>query len=117
MATGLSKVEIITSYTKFEDLNDALTKFGVSGITSIHCMGCGVEKGAKEYAKDLNVTFEPLPKQLTVVVVESDRVVKLLEAIKQALYSGHIGDGKIFVSEITNAIRIRTGEEGTDALR
>lgn len=116
MASGFCKVEIITSNAKFEDLNDALSKCGVSGITTIHALGCGVEKGAREYARDMNVRMEVLPKQITYVVVETEKVDELIEAVKQVLYTGHIGDGKIFVSEISNVIRVRTGEEGAEAL-
>ena len=112
----LVELKIITSAGKFEELNNTLSKFGVSGLTSIQVIGCGVEKGAREYARDLNVRMEMLPKQLTIVVVEAERAQELIEAVKQTLYTGHIGDGKIFVSEISNVIRIRTGEEGKDAL-
>ena len=110
------ELKIITSAGKFEELNDTLSKFGVSGLTSIQAIGCGVEKGAREYARDLNVRMEMLPKQLSIVVVESERAQELIEAVKQTLYTGHIGDGKIFVSEVSNVIRVRTGEEGKDAL-
>lgn len=116
MASEYSKIEIVTSNARFEDLNDALSRFGVSGITSVHALGCGVEKGAREYAKDMNVRMEVLPKQITFVVVETEKVDALIEVIKQVLYTGHIGDGKIFVSEVTNVIRVRTGEEGQEAL-
>lgn len=110
------KLEIITSTSRFEELNDTLSKYGVSGLTSIQAIGCGVEKGAREYARDRNVRMEMLPKQLTIVVVEAEKADKLIEEIKKVLYTGHIGDGKIFVSDVKNVIRVRTGEEGKEAL-
>jgi nitrogen regulatory protein PII len=117
MEEKLSKVEIVTSLSKFTELNETLSKLGVTGMTVMQVLGCGVQKGAREYAKGMNVNMELLPKQLISIIVETDRVPKVVEAVKQTLYTGHIGDGKIFVSDITNVIRVRTGEEGSEALK
>jgi len=117
MEAKLSKVEIVTSLSKFTELNETLGKLGVTGMTVMQVLGCGVQKGAREYAKDMNVNMELLPKQLISIVVETERVPKVIEAVKQTLYTGHIGDGKIFVSDITNVVRVRTGEEGSEALK
>ena len=79
-------------------------------------LGCGIEKGTKEDEVDENYEMELLPKQQIAVVVEKSKVPEIVELIKQELYTGHIGDGKIFVYDITNVIRVRTGDEGIDAL-
>ena len=79
-------------------------------------LGCGVEKGTREYEVDEQYEMELLPKQQINIVVESEKVDDIVELIKQELYTGHIGDGKIFLYQIDNAIRVRTGDEGADAL-
>ena len=93
-----------------------MSKAGVRGMTVTQVLGCGIEKGTKEYEVDENYEMELLPKQQIAVVVEKSRVPEIVELIKQELYTGHIGDGKIFVYDITNVIRVRTGDEGIDAL-
>lgn len=112
-----SKIEIITSMTKFTDLKRALSKVGVSGMTVTQVIGCGVEKGTHEYEIKENVEMELLPKQHIMLVVEDDVLDSVLEVIKEELYTGHIGDGKIFITPVSNIIRIRTGEDGIDALK
>lgn len=112
-----SKIEIITSMTKFADLKRALSKVGVSGMTVTQVIGCGVEKGTHEYEIKENVEMELLPKQHIMLVVENDVLDSVLEVIKEELYTGHIGDGKIFITPVSNIIRIRTGEDGIDALK
>ena len=79
-------------------------------------LGCGVEKGSQEYAVDENEVMELLPKQQINIVVDTAKVPEIVELIKHELYTGHIGDGKIFVYDITNVIRVRTGDEGLDAI-
>ena len=110
----LSRVEVITGLPKLQQLISALSQEGVRGLTVTQVLGCGIEKGSQEY--DLAAPNEMilLPKQQ--IVVESSRVDRIVELIKETLYTGHIGDGKIFVYDITNVIRIRTGEEGPEAL-
>lgn len=79
-------------------------------------LGCGVEKGTPEYDVDENEEMELLPKQQINIVVETEKVDEIVEVIKQELYTGHIGDGKIFIYQLDNMIRVRTGDEGMDAL-
>ena len=113
---GFSRVEIITSMNKLTALKSALSKMGVSGMTVVQVIGCGAEKGTYEYEVNLNKEMELLPKQMIIVIVEDEKVDQVVELTKKELYTGHIGDGKIFVSPISNIIRVRTGEEGMDAL-
>lgn len=112
----LSKIEIITGMSKLPQLKKKLTTIGVRGITVMQVLGCGVEKGTYEYEIDENEEMELLPKQQINVVVETEKVTDVVEVVKQELYTGHIGDGKIFVYGLDNVIRVRTGEEGMDAL-
>lgn len=112
----LSKIEIITGMSKLTGLKSVLSRAGVRGMTVVQVLGCGVEKGTKEYEVDENYEMELLPKQQISIVVKTEKVKEIVELIKQELYMGHIGDGKIFVYDITNVIRVRTGDEGEDAL-
>ncbi len=113
----LSRVEIITSISKIEPLRKAFKRFHISGMTVYQVLGCGVQHGSQEF-EDFDKTNEIslLPKEVVMMVLPTEEVDGLLEFVKKELYTGHIGDGKIFVSEVTNAIRVRTGEEGIDAL-
>jgi len=112
-----SKIEVVTSLNRLSNLKTALSKLGVSGMTVIQAIGCGVEKGTFEYEPEQNKEMELLPKQLIMIVVEDEIIGKVVETIKKELYTGHIGDGKIFITPLSNIIRVRTGEEGIDALR
>ncbi len=112
----LVRIEIITGMSKFNGLKSALSMAGVRGMTVTQVLGCGIEKGTREYQVDENYEMELLPKQQIAIVVEKDKVDSIVKLIKQELYTGHIGDGKIFIYDITNVIRVRTGDEGTDAL-
>lgn len=112
-----SRVEIVIGMSKLPVLKKSLSKLGVSGMSVIQVIGCGVEKGTYEYEGELNDEMELLPKQLIMVVIENNKIDKLVEIVKKELYTGHIGDGKIFISPITNIIRVRTGEEGEEALK
>ncbi len=113
----LSKIEIITSSSKLSKLQTALTKVGVTGMTVMQAIGCGVQRGTYEYLPEENAEMELLPKTYIMLVVEDHLIEKAVETIKKELYTGHIGDGKIFVSPISNVIRVRTGEEGLEALK
>lgn len=113
---SLSKIEIISGMSKFSSLKTALSKAGVRGMTVMQVLGCGVEKGTREYEVDENYEMELLPKQQINIVVETKKVPEIVELVKQELYTGHIGDGKIFVYSLDNVIRVRTGDEGVDAL-
>lgn len=113
---GISKIEVITGMSKITNLICELSKVGVRGVTVMQVLGCGVELGTKEYEVELNEVMELLPKQQINIVVEDEKIDKILDLIKKELYTGHIGDGKIFVYSIDNVIRVRTGDEGVEAL-
>ena len=112
----LSRIEIISSMSKVSALTSALSKAGIRGMTVMQVLGCGVEKGTREYEIDENYEMELLPKEQISIVVETQRVPEIVELVKHELYTGHIGDGKIFVYSIDNVIRVRTGDEGIEAL-
>ena len=114
---GFVRIEAITAATKLNGLKRAIGKLGVTGMTVMQVMGCGVQKGTPEYEDDIHDEIELLPKQLIMLVIEEDQLNKVLDVLKKELYTGHMGDGKIFVSNVTNIIRVRTGEEDADALR
>ena len=112
----ISKIEIITGMSKLNSLIKQLSKEGVRGVTVMQVLGCGIEMGTKEYEVEVKGIMELLPKQQINIVVETSKVSKILEIVKEELYTGHIGDGKIFVYSIDNVVRVRTGDEGIDAL-
>ena len=112
----ISKIEVITGMSKLTDLIQQLSKVGVRGVTVMQVLGCGVEMGTQEYEVEINEVMELLPKQQINIVVETSKVDKILDIIKKELYTGHIGDGKIFVYSIDNVIRVRTGDEGLEAI-
>lgn len=112
----ISKIEVITGMSKLTDLIQQLSKVGIRGVTVMQVLGCGVEMGTQEYEVDINEVMELLPKQQINIVVETSKVDKILDIIKKELYTGHIGDGKIFVYSIDNVIRVRTGDEGLEAI-
>lgn len=92
------------------------TIWACAGMTVMQVMGCGIQKGTKEFAIKENAEIALLPKQQINLVVETKDVDNIVEKVKQVLYTGHIGDGKIFVYSIDNVIKVRTGDEGIDAL-
>ena len=112
----LVRVEVITSPKKLNGFKKAISRIGVTGMTVSQVMGCGVQKGTPEYEDEIYDEIELIPKQMIMMVMEKDKLKKVLDVIKKELYTGHIGDGKIFVSSITDISRVRTGEEGADAL-
>lgn len=113
---SFSQIQVITSMNRVGALKKALSELGVSGMTVVQAIGCGVEKGTMEYEVELNKEMELLPKQMILIVVKDELINKVVETVKKELYTGHIGDGKIFVVPLTNIIRVRTGEEGEEAL-
>lgn len=115
--TKLTKITILCKESKFESLKTALNNVGVTGITVTHVLGCGAQKGRPEYYRGVPVDIMLLPKLEVEVVVSKVPVSVVVDAAKAALYTGHIGDGKIFVYDVENVIRIRTGEEGYAALQ
>jgi Amt family ammonium transporter len=116
-APKFTKIEIICKESRIERLTKALTQLGVTGMTVSHVMGCGAQKGAPEYYRGVKVEATLLPKAQIDVVVSKIPVRSVIETTKRALYTGHIGDGKIFVYNVENVVKVRTGEEGYDALQ
>lgn len=114
--TGLSRVDIVTRLEQLDELRRLLTRAGVRGVTVSQVLGCGVEKGTREYETEENAELELLPQVQASVVLESDRVPELVRLIEEGLYTGHIGDGKIFVYDVQYLSRVRTGEENRAAL-
>ena len=112
-----TKVEIICKEARFERLKRAMAKLGITGMTVTHVMGYGAQKGKPEYYRGVLVDSNLLPKIQVEMVVSAIPVRDVIETAKKALYTGHIGDGKIFVYDVENVVKIRTGEEGFDALQ
>ena len=113
----MTKLEIVCKESRFEGLKNALMELGVTGMTVSHVMGCGMQKGTPEYYRGVPIEVNLLPKIQVDVVVSKIPVSAVVEATKKALYTGHIGDGKIFVYDVENVVKVRTGEEGYDALQ
>ncbi|MCR4813853.1 MAG: ammonium transporter [Lachnospiraceae bacterium] len=112
-----TKVEIICKEAKFERLKNAMMKLGITGMTVSHVLGCGMQKGTPEYYRGVQIEANLLPKIQVDIVVSKVPVREVIETAKKVLYTGHIGDGKIFVYDVENVVKVRTGEEGFDALQ
>ena len=112
-----TKVEIVCKESRFEALKSAMMKIGITGMTVSHVLGCGVQKGKLEYYRGVQVEANLLPKVQVDIVVSKVPVRTVIETAKKVLYTGHIGDGKIFVYDVENVVKVRTGEEGYDALQ
>lgn len=112
----MKKIEAIVRHYKLEEVKDALTAAGVNGMTVSEIRGFGRQKGHKEHYRGAEYTVEFLPKVKVEVVVSDDDKQKVIDAILQTARTGQIGDGKIFVSDLEEAIRIRTGETGAESL-
>lgn len=112
-----TKVEIICKESRFEALKTAMMDIGITGMTVSHVLGCGVQKGKPEYYRGVQVEANLLPKVQVDIVVSKVPVRSVIETAKKVLYTGHIGDGKIFVYDVENVVKVRTGEEGYDALQ
>ena len=115
--TGMHKVSIIAKLSKFDQLKTALNDLGVTGMTVTQVMGCGIQKGTTEKYRGVPVDSTLLPKIKVEVIVSKISVDAVVDAAKKALYTGHIGDGKIFVYNVTRVVKIRTGEEDFAALQ
>ena len=113
----LTKVEIICKESRFEALKAAMMDIGITGMTVSHVLGCGVQKGKPEYYRGVQVEANLLPKIQVDIVVSKVPVRSVIDTAKKVLYTGHIGDGKIFVYDVENVVKVRTGEEGYDALQ
>ena len=95
----------------------AMMRLGITGMTVSHVLGCGVQQGKPEYYRGVQVEANLLPKVQVDIVVSKVPVQSVIETAKKVLYTGHIGDGKIFVYDVENVVKVRTGEEGYDALQ
>ncbi|MCQ2405586.1 MAG: ammonium transporter [Oscillospiraceae bacterium] len=112
-----TKVEIICKEARLDSLKNAMMKLGITGMTVSHVLGCGVQGGKPEYYRGVAVETNLLPKVQVDIVVSAIPVRDVIETAKKTLYTGHIGDGKIFVYDVENVVKVRTGEEGFDALQ
>lgn len=117
MNKKLTKIEIITRPNKFEELKKALNEIGITGMTVTNVLGCGMQKGSTEYYRGIPVDINLLHKLKIEIVVSEVPVDLVVETTKKILRTGQIGDGKIFIYDVSNVIRVRTGEEGWDALQ
>ncbi len=116
-APKLTNISIVTKQSKFTELNTALTEIGITGMTVTQVLGCGVQKGKTEYYRGVEVEMNLLPKIRIDIVVSKIPVKTVVDTAVKALYTGHIGDGKIFIYDVEDVVRIRTGETGFDALQ
>jgi Amt family ammonium transporter len=115
--TGIYKVTIIAKLSRYDHLKKAMNDLGVTGMTVTQVMGCGIQKGAGEMYRGVEMDATLLPKVQVEVVVSKIPVEAVIEAAKKALYTGHIGDGKIFVYSVNKVVKVRTGEEDFAALQ
>ncbi|MBQ4045172.1 MAG: adenylate cyclase, partial [Lachnospiraceae bacterium] len=115
--TGINKVVIITKLSRYDKIKKALNELGVTGITVTQVTGCGIQKGAGQMYRGVEMDMTLLPKIKLEVVVSKIPVDSVIETAKRTLYTGKIGDGKIFVYPVSRVVKIRTGEENYDALQ
>jgi len=115
--TGFARIEIMMGMKKLTPLLKKLSTAGITGVTVFQALGCGIQHGSYEYTPEETTDIQLLPKTCLLIICEQEAVADLVELLKLELYTGHIGDGKIFISGIDNIIRIRTGEEGEETLR
>ena len=115
--TEMSKVVIICKQERFEALKTAMSEIGITGMTVTNVLGCGMQKGSTEFYRGVPLETHLLPKVKTEIVVCKVPVEIVVETAKKVLYSGKIGDGKIFVYDVADVIKVRTGESGYDALQ
>ena len=113
----LSKVTVVCAQAKFEQLKSAMNDIGVTGMTVAQVLGCGIQKGRTEYYRGVPLSMNLLPKLQVDMVVSKVPVAQVVDAARKALYTGHIGDGKIFVYGVEQAVKVRTNERGYDALQ
>ena len=116
-APKFTKVEIVCKESRLEPLKTAMLELGITGMMVSHVLGCGIQQGKPEYYRGVQVEVNLLPKVQVDIVVSKVPVRSVIEAAKRVLYTGHIGDGKIFVYDVENVVKVRTGEEGYDALQ
>ncbi len=116
-APKFTKIEIITKQSRFEALKTAMNEIGITGMTVTQVLGYGLQKGKPEHYRGVETETNLLPKVQVEIVVSKVPVRTVIETAKKVLYTGHIGDGKIFIYDVENVIKVRTGEEGYDALQ
>lgn len=113
----LTNVTIICNQSRFEELKSAMNGIGVTGMTVTQVLGCGIQKGKTEYYRGVPMTMNLLPKVQVEIVVSKVPVAQVVDTAKQVLHTGGIGDGKIFVYDVEDVVKVRTGEHGYDALQ
>jgi Amt family ammonium transporter len=113
----MTKVVIVTKQNKFEELKFAFDQIGITGMTVTQVLGCGMQRGSREYYRGIPLETTLLPKVKIEVVICKVPLDLVINTVKKALYTGNIGDGKIFVYDVENVIKVRTGEQGYDALQ
>ena len=113
----MKKIEAIIRPEKLEDVKEVLTEHSLNGLTILQVMGCGNQKGWKEFVRGTEVDYNFLPKIKIEMFVLDEKVEDVVQSIIDKSYTGEFGDGKIFVSEVADAIRIRTQERGTAAIK
>ncbi len=112
----MTKIDIITRPEQLEDLKNGMNEIGITGMTVSHVLGCGIQKGRTHMYRGVPYEINLLPKVKFEIVVCEVPVEKVVKTAKEILYTGEIGDGKIFVYPVENVIKVRTGEEGVKAL-
>lgn len=112
----MKKIEAIIRPGKLEEIKEQLSKFNIHGLTISQVMGCGHQKGRKEYYRGTEVTLNLLPKIKIEIVTKDKHLEEILKLITDEAKTGEVGDGKIFIYEVIDAIRIRTGDRGESAL-
>ena len=115
-STGMYKVVIIAKLSRYDKLRKAMNSLGVTGMTVTQVMGCGIQRGAGEKYRGVEMDATLLPKVKLEIIVGNIPVDDVIEAARKSLYTGHIGDGKIFVYDVAKVVKIRTGEEDLPAL-
>lgn len=116
MSDKITKIEIIIKSSKFEELKEALNEIGITGMTVSQVLGCGMQKGKTEFYRGTEYKIDLLPKVKIEVVVSTVPVAEVIRVAKEVVGSEEIGSGKMFIYEISNVVRLRTGEEGLAAL-
>ena len=116
MEKKITKIEIIMNPVKFDELKEEMNKIGIAGMTVSNVMGCGLQKGHKENYRGVAVDINLLPKLKVEIVVCEVPIEAVIEVATKVLRTGNIGDGKIFIYDVSDAVRIRTGERGVDAI-
>jgi nitrogen regulatory protein PII len=112
----MKKIEAIIRPGKLEEIKESLNKYNIHGLTISQVMGCGLQKGRKEFYRGTEVNMNLLPKIKVEIVTKDENVEEIISIICKEAKTGEVGDGKIFVYNVENAIRIRTGEKGENAI-